>query len=112
GFVHERRVHPAEFEQEGGKVFRGSPRVDLPDKSAASEKNESNFSFKSSVFCSLPPATEVTALGSKYCGISSSSTLVVATSASLSVRIQVLPAASAASAGRSNKSNGPLNGPM
>ena len=64
------------------------------------------------MFCSLPPATAVTALGSKYFGTSSSSTSVVAGSASLSVRMQVLPAASAASAGRISNSKGPLNGPM
>ena len=46
GFVHKRRVHPAEFEQDGRKVFRGCPRDDLADKSAAGEKDEIERQFQ------------------------------------------------------------------
>ena len=40
GLVNERRVHPAEFQQDRREVFRGGSRDDLPHVGAAGEKDE------------------------------------------------------------------------
>jgi hypothetical protein len=95
---------PPSSSRTGVRFFAAACATIFPTKVLPVKKMKSNESFRSSVFCSLPPATMVTALGSKYFGTRSSSTFVVSGSASLSVRIQVFPAASAASAGRISRS--------
>src|SRR6266478_10220956 len=50
----------------GVRFFAAACATIFPTKVLPVKKMKSNESFRSSVFCSLPPATTVTALGSKY----------------------------------------------
>ena len=73
---------------------------------------KSNGSSSNSVMASRLPLTMATASGSKYLGISSSNSLLVSTKERELLRMQVLPADSAAMAGSNSSSSGPLNGPI
>ena len=90
---------PPSSSKDGRESFPRRPRDDLADHRAAGEKDEVERQFQEFGVLFLAPATTVTALGSKYFGTRSSSTSVVAGSASLRVEMQVLPAASAARPG-------------
>src|SRR5277367_1784372 len=96
-----------------GVRFSAAARmITLPTFTLPVKKMKSNGSLRSSVISSRLPETAATDRGSKYFGMRSNKSLLVAGKPSETLRMQGLPAARTLTAGSKSNVNGPLKGPM
>ncbi len=103
---------PPSSRRTGVRFFAAASMTILPTLTLPVKKMKSKGSLRSSVTSSLLPVTAVTARGSKYFGMRSSKTLLVAGKPSESLRMHGLPAAITWTAGSKSSVSGPLNGPI